>query len=167
MKIEKLEMKTSNLEKQQEFYGKILGLEIKNLNSDSFEVMIGSSVLILTEDNTATPYHIAFHIPPEEINASLNWVKERVEIQKNANDEIVDFSAWNAESLYFYDADKNILEFISRSHLYPKANKNFSKKSILGIAEIGLATNDIPQKFNVLNETNALEKASSQKEVFP
>lgn len=158
MEIEKLEIKTPNLKAQKEFYGITLSLEIQNENANSFEVIIGSSVLKLAEDNTATPYHIAFHIPPEGINEALNWIKERMEIQKNGNDEIVDFSAWNAESLYFYDADKNILEFISRSHLYPKANQDFSEKSILGIAEIGLVTNNIKQNFKALNETIGLEK---------
>ena len=166
MKIERLEIKTINLEDQQEFYGKILGFEIVNKTSDSFEVNIGSSVLKLTEDNTATPYHIAFHIPPGEILPALAWIKDRVEIQKNGDEEIVDFSAWNAMSLYFFDADRNILEFISRSDLFPSTIEPFSQKSILGIAEIGLATNRIKEKFAILEQTCGLEKYDGNFENF-
>src|SRR5690606_19596496 len=165
MKIEKLGITSQNLGEQLEFYSSILGLNIQNKTASSFEVIIGSSVLKFTEKKTATPYHIAFHIPPGEINAALAWVKKRVEIRKNGQ-EIVDFSAWNAMSLYFYDADKNILEFISRSDLYPSGDKPFTHQSILGIAEIGLATNDIPEKYTILNQIIGLEKFDGNFENF-
>lgn len=166
MKIERLEIKSRNIKKQGEFYGKILGLEIRNKTADSFEVIIGSSVLKLTESKPATPYHIAFHIPPDKIRNALDWTKVRVEVQKNDDEEIVDFSAWNAMSLYFYDADNNILEFISRRDLYPPADEAFSHKSILGIAEAGLATNSIPEKFSNLEQSIGLQKYDGNFENF-
>lgn len=166
MKIERLELKTVNLKSQQDFYSKTLGLYTYNQSDNSFEVKTGSSILKFTKDSTATPYHIAFHIPFAQERAALEWVKQRVQIQKNGQEEIVDFSAWNAMSLYFYDSDNNILEFISRKDLFPPGKEAFSEKSILAVAEIGLATNDIYQKFKVLNETCGLKKFDGNFENF-
>lgn len=166
MKIEQLEIKTRNLKSQQDFYSNTLGLYTYSQSNYSFEVKIGSSALKFIDDTTATPYHIAFHIPSAQEEASLKWIKQRVQIQKNGQEEIVNFSAWNARSLYFYDTDKNILEFISRKDLYPPATKIFTEKSILSIAEIGLATNNISEKFKVLNETCGLKKFDGNFENF-
>ncbi len=166
MKIERLEIKTRNLKNQLLFYGKTMGFEIINETNNSFEVETGSSVLKFIEDYRATPYHIAFHIPPEQSGLALSWVKERVQIQRNGQEEIVYFNAWNAMSLYFYDADKNILEFISRKELFPLGEGIFSAKSVLAIAEIGLATNDISEKFNVLSRACGLGKYDGNFENF-
>ena len=166
MKIERLEIKSRNLKEQQMFYSKTLGLKTYKGAGNSFEVETGTSVLKFIEDINATPYHIAFHIPPAQEKTALAWLKHKVEIQKNGQEEIIDFSAWNAMSLYFYDVDKNILEFISRRDLYPRGADGFTEKSILAIAEIGLATNDIPEKFRILNQTCDLKKFDGNFENF-
>ncbi len=166
MKIARLDIKTKDLWKQHEFYSKTLGLKTYKSSGNSFEVQTGSSILKLTEDPSFTPYHIAFHIPSAIEKEALQWVKQRVEILKNDKKEIVDFSAWNAMSLYFYDADKNIMEFISRKDLYLPDTKIFSEYSILAIAEIGLATADIPDKFQILNRKCGLEKFDGNFENF-
>src|SRR5690606_9521941 len=158
MKIQRLEITSPNLDEQRQFYHHTLGLEFQNDTGKSFEVNVGFSVLKITQDPGATPYHIAFHIPPKAIKPALAWVKGRLEIQMNGEEEIVDFSAWKAMSLYFYDAGKNILEFISREDLYPPREETFSEKSILGIAEIGMVTHDIPEKYKILNQISGLEK---------
>ncbi len=166
MKIERLGIKTANFKEQLNFYKNTLSLKTTNETVSSFEVLVGSSVLTFSNDQKATPYHIAFHIPPNQETEALDWIKQRVDVQKNGGEEIVDFSAWNAKSLYFYDADKNILEFISRADLYPPGNNFFSENSILAIAEIGLATKDIFEKFKVLHETCGLEKFDENFENF-
>lgn len=158
MKIERLEIQTENLVEQLKFYKETLGLETFNRKDNSFELKIGFSILKIIEDKQATPYHIAFHIPPFQEGLALEWIKQRGEVQRNGMEEIIDFSAWKARSLYFYDADRNILEFISRKDLYPVNEKKFTEKSILGVAEIGLATTNIEEKFKTLNKTCELEK---------
>ncbi|WP_121346356.1 VOC family protein [Gillisia mitskevichiae] len=157
MKISRLYINCKNLVKQQKFYKEILGLEIYNVSSNSFEVQVGYSALRFQEAVDFTPYHIAFHIPDKEEERALEWLKNRVEVLKYDGLEIVDFKGWNAKSLYFYDADKNILEFISRRKFNGESSKIFSEKSILGISEIGLATNDIQEKFKFLNKNVGLE----------
>ncbi|CAN5152808.1 hypothetical protein BH23BAC2_BH23BAC2_00980 [soil metagenome] len=157
MKIEKLEIRAGNLEDQLRFYRDIFGLEVGNRTTTSFEVKMGYSVLKFVAGNF-TPYHIALHIPPHEEEFALAWLKARLTVQKNGYEEIIDFSAWNARSLYFYDADLNIMEFISRNNLFTERSGGFSEKSILGIAEIGLATHSIPEKFKFLEDRCNLEK---------
>lgn len=166
MKIEKLQIFTSNLEEQRAFYRDVMELEIENEDKNSFELALGYSMLRFEKKEGATPYHIAFHIPDDEEKEALQWLKERVAIQKSGDDEIVDFSNWNAKSVYFYDADKNILEFISRRNLNAKQLAYFSAESISGIAEIGLATTNIEEKFFFLHRECSLEIFDGSLEKF-
>lgn len=157
MKIKKLQIWSGNVAEQLKFYRDLLGLEILNYNEDSFEVQVGYSVLKIVHQEDATPYHIAIHIPDRQEEKALEWIKERVSVLKSNNEEIIDFSNWHAKSLYFYDADKNIMEFISRSQFREPETALFTEKNLIGIAEVGLATDDIREKFNFLNEECSLE----------
>lgn len=157
MKIERLEIRSGDVGEQLKFYRDLLGLEIRNYKEESFEVELGYSVLKLVQDESATPYHIAIHIPDKQEEIALEWIKERVPVLRNNNDEIIDFSNWNAKSLYFYDADNNIMEFISRRSFFKPQSAIFSEESLLGIAEVGLATDDIEEKFEFLNRNCDLE----------
>lgn len=166
MKIEKLEIKTENVEEQLKFYRDTLELEVKNYNYWSFEVKIGYSTLKFVESEKSTSYHIAIHIPDRQEGKALEWIKERVSVLKNNGDDLIDFSGWNAMSLYFYDADNNIMEFIARRNCFPPHLEMFSKESLLGIAEIGLATNNILEKYKYLHKKCHLEKFDGDFEKF-
>ena len=166
MKITRLEIACKNIVKQQKFYKDVLGLEIFNSSVNSFELHTGYSALHFQEADNFTPYHIAFHIPDRDEEKALEWLKDRVEILKYGNFEIIDFKGWDAKSLYFYDADKNIMEFISRRKFNGESSNNFSEKSILGISEIGLATDDIKLKYRFLNSNIGLEVFDGNFEKF-
>lgn len=166
MKIEYLKIFSQNIEEQKKFYRDVLELPVKETGTNSFRVHIGFSELEIEKKKDATPYHLAFHIPPQREQVALEWLEPRTGILKNESEKIVDFPAWKAKSLYFYDADKNILEFISRRGLYPPKTGEFSEKDILGIAEVGLATNDVEEKFSFLNQNFGLEKYSGDYERF-
>lgn len=166
MKIKKLHIKSKNFSEQLRFFGEVLGLPVQQLSKSQAEVSIGYSNLILEESKNFTPYHIAFHIPPQKIEESISWLKKRVEIQSFKNYEIIDFSSWNAKSTYFYDADKNILEFISREKLFSKTDEEFGSTQILGIAEIGLAINEVQPAFNFLADNFKLQKYSGDFDKF-
>lgn len=166
MKIKKLQLYSSNLKEQLHFYRDTLSLQVKQNSEENFEVQIGYSLLEFQFKQDAKPYHIAFHIPDHQEEEALEWVKERMPVLKNNSEEIIDFSAWNAKSLYFYDADKNILEFISRGDLNKPQSALFSEKSILGVAEIGIATTQVREKFNFLNSQFGLEKYDGDFEKF-
>ncbi|MFO7720079.1 MAG: VOC family protein [Gillisia sp.] len=157
MKITELEIATTRLLKQLKFYRDTLGLEIKKEDEDSFEVILGYSVLKFQQTEDAFPYHIAFHIPDKQEHQALKWLKKRVEILKDNQEEIVDFSGWNAKSIYFYDEDFNILELISRRDFNKPESPDFSEKNMLGIAEVGLATAFIEEKYQFLHQKFGLE----------
>ncbi len=152
MKITRLNINCKNVSEQQKFYRETLGLKKINSTDNSFDVQIGYSILSFQESVNFYPYHIAFHIPDRTEEKALSWLKNRVDILCFEDQDIIDFKGWNAKSIYFYDEDHNIMEFISRRDFNGTSEEIFSEKSILGVSEIGLATNDIELKYNYLNE---------------
>ena len=70
---------------------------------------------------------------------------------------ITNFEAWNANAVYFYDNNGNLLEFISRHDLENASTENFSSKSILNISEIGIVTENPLELGNRLIEKHTLE----------
>ncbi|HET8884935.1 MAG TPA: VOC family protein [Salinimicrobium sp.] len=166
MRIDCLKIYTEKLPAQKRFYSEVLRLPVKQTSEEEIEIQIGFSVLKIRQKKGATPYHIAFHIPAQQEMKALQWLKQRVLILKNAEEEIVDFPAWKAKSIYFYDADKNVMEFISRRHFFPSQSEEFSGKSLVGIAEIGLATNNVKNVFDFLNQKTGLEKFTGDYERF-
>jgi len=166
MKITRLNISCKNIVKQKEFYKDVLGLEILNSILNSFELQLGYTVLHFQEAESFKPYHIAFHIPDKEEEKALKWLKNKVKVLKYEDLEIIDFTGWDAKSLYFYDADMNIMEFISRRNFNGKSEESFSEKSILGISEIGLATEDIYVKYKFLSANIGLEVFDGNFEKF-
>lgn len=166
MKIERLEIFAPDVKEQLRFYEQSLELEINNVTETSFEVVVGYSVLKVQHSAQATPYHIAFHIPANQEKKALQWLKQRVDILKNEGEELVDFTSWNAKSMYFHDAGKNVLEFISRGHCFPSEAEEFTSQNIIGISEIGVATNDVREKFDFLHQHFDLSKFTGDYERF-
>lgn len=166
MRIQRLQIYSDNIKEQLRFYRDELNLKITDYSEDFFEVQTGYSTIKFQQKENAKPYHIAFHIPDNQHNEALKWAKERVAVLEGNGQEIVDFTAWNAKSLYFYDEDKNIIEFIARESFCKPESDLFSEKSILGISEVGLVTEDIQEKFNSLNTKCGLEKYDGDFERF-
>ncbi len=151
MKINCLRIYTENIEEQLKFYTNVLRLPVSKKTKNSFQLQIGYSILEFQRGQNLNPYHIAFHIAAEQEEEALKWLMKRVEILEDQGKPIVDFPAWNAKSIYFYDRDRNIIEFISRKHLHPKT-ESFSENNLIGIAEIGLATKDVAENYRFLNQ---------------
>jgi len=166
MKIKRLTLFTKNLEEQQYFYGNTLGLEEAGETATSICFRVGASLLCFEENRNATPYHFAFNIPSFTENEALAWLRERADILTDHGNEIQDFKSWNAKSLYFYDADKNIVEFISRRNLGYAAEEAFGPKSFREISELGLAVEDIRPFYNLLKEIIGLEIYDGQPDHF-
>ena len=74
------------------------------------------------------------------------------EILKDGTRDIQDFKSWNARAIYFYDADKNIVELIARKNLKNQSTSLFSAHALLNLSEIGLAVNAIEPIYNQLIE---------------
>ena len=160
MKIKELTLFTSSLEAQIKFYSEVLELDIisNEVNSCTFEV--GNSLLKFVKSENSKPYHFAFNIPSNKEIEAKNWLKKRVQLLPFEENEIINFEDWNAKSLYFYDADKNIMEFISRKNLNVNSALDFSSKSILNISEMALASTNIKETVAFLNGIKSIKKYS-------
>lgn len=166
MKIKSLTLFAKDLPKLKDFYKNVLNLPVAERSGNEFEVQLKNSTLRFVKNPSATSYHFAFTIASNKIESALNQLKKRVEILKNETEEIIDFSAWNAESIYFYDTEENIVEFIVRKNLNNSTEGEFTPDDILEISEIGVATENFNEKFNRLTSIPEVEKFSGGDEVF-
>ena len=64
---------------------------------------------------------------------------------------IADFSGWNAEALYFYDKDQNIVELIARKDLEVENPHPFSHADMLSISEIAIVSQDNEAIYRQIN----------------
>lgn len=151
MKIKELKLYSRNIEAQARFYAQILGLTPIEQSAEKLVLAIGTSQLIFEYAADATPYHFAFNIPSNKEVEALEWCKQRVEVLKDGPHEIQDFDTWNAKAVYFYDADKNIVEFIARKNLNNPSNVAFGIAQLLEVSEIGVPTTDVAAVYNQLN----------------
>ncbi|GAA4272123.1 VOC family protein [Aquimarina gracilis] len=166
MKIKELTLYTNHLDEQYDFYIKKIGLEMIHKSPERFELQVGTSILTFIKSNHCTPYHFAINIPSNKEIEALNWLKKKVTILKDNDDEIIDFTAWNAKAMYFYDYDKNIVEFIARKNLNSCSEEVFGSESLLEISEIGVATTSVIEKFDFLTKQISLSKYSGDLDRF-
>jgi len=131
--------------------------EVLEETTNSFSIQVGESILtfMLGEENPF--YHFAINIPSFQIQESYKWIKRKVDILSYDGEDIIKFDNWNAEALYFYDADKNLVEFIARKNLNLKSHNEFSKDSLLYVSEIGVPTSNIKKIYDKLNNEFGLE----------
>ena len=152
MQIKELILFTQDIQRQKSFYQKVLGMKqlVDSKQEIAFEV--GASVLTFRYRRDAKPNHIAFNIPSNRIEQATSWLAQKsLAIQTNDH-AITTFSDWNAQAVYFYDPDDNIMEFIARAEISPTGDLGFSAESILSISEIAMATNSIEKIYHAINE---------------
>ncbi len=151
MIIKELLIYTSKLNEQIEFYRDVLALAVINKSENSISFKIGYSTLTFCYNDLAKPYHFAFNIPSNKEHEALAWLKQRVKVLTYQGNELVDFVNWNAKSIYFYDADKNVVEFIARKNLKIEISEPFNSTKLLGISEIGLSVNNVAGIYHKIN----------------
>lgn len=140
MKLQHIEIQTNDIPKTIAFYNETLGFQILESDSTTASFQIGSSILKFTEGKKFNSiYHLAFNIPNNKLDEAIQWCANKVDLicieDQNA---ITRFEAWNANAVYFYDNNGNLLEFIARHDLDNSETKPFDTKSILSISEIGI-----------------------------
>ena len=166
MRIKELKIYSQDLQKQTDFYTKTIGLDLIERCRDHVVFQIGESRLKIVRNERFRPYHFAINIPCNQQTEALHWLKERVEILKDGNNEIQQFDNWNAKAVYFYDADNNIVEFIARQNLRNERFEDFGTDSLLEISEIGIPINDIRTAYNSLKNIAHLEIYDGEFERF-
>lgn len=157
MKIQTLEIFTKKLEQQTHFYHQVLGLEILEKSEHAVSFQTGSSILKLVYNESFTPYHFAFNIPANKAEETLKWLKRKVNVLKEDELELHTYEPWNAQNIYFYDSENNIVEFIARKNLKNNSHKSFDSNSILNISEIGLPAQDINIEYDLLKTISNIE----------
>ncbi|MDX1543205.1 MAG: VOC family protein [Christiangramia sp.] len=166
MKFKKLTVYSDNIKEQLKFYRDELDFEVRNYSENSFELVLGYSILRFEFKENANPYHIALHIPDRQEEEALAWVESKMAALEYNKEKIIDFSNWQAMSVYFYDKDKNIMEFISRREFSKPESAIFNPSHIVGIAEIGLVTDNVKRKFEQLYLECDLHKFDGDYERF-
>lgn len=139
MKVKKLNLFTNNLTSQKHFYCDTLSIPLNYESETEISLKIGDSELIFTHtDNKQRNYHFAINIPFNQVSDAYDWLKSKTKILPFHDNEIVNFKNWNAESIYFYDMNNNIVELIARKNLGIVSNNKFDGKNFLNISEVGL-----------------------------
>lgn len=144
MKILEIELHTNDLAQTERFYSEVLGLELATKTTNAVSFIAGNSRLTFTETMTGNPkYHFAFNIPHNQLQDAIKWSSSRLELlQIEENDVVAHFESWNAKSIYFYDNNDNILEFIARFDLDNSSDQPFNPSSIESISEMGIVVDE-------------------------
>ncbi|KGO86783.1 hypothetical protein Q765_09150 [Flavobacterium rivuli WB 3.3-2 = DSM 21788] len=154
MQIIELELLSDNLTETEKFYKKILGLE-PYMREDKTRIFftVGATKLIFRKsDNLKPVYHFAIDVPTNRFFDAHDFIKTLTPIVPAEGDDIANFVNWDAKSFYFYDNNGNILEFITRYPNKEYYREAFSYKCYVGISEIGLVTNNVPELANILKD---------------
>ena len=152
MYITYLELPTSDLQVQKNFYANVLELPV-TLSLAGLEVKAGKTNLLFTR---AAPdfdgaYHFAFNIPENQFRPAKDWISSRVPLLRDENGKVeFESESWNSDSVYFKDTAGNVLEFIARYHLKNAVEGDFNSKQILQVSEIGLPSEDVVGLANEL-----------------
>ena len=145
MNLDHIEILSHDLNATKRFYEQALGLTIVSQDAESLTIKIGSSLLTF-KDGTAKPkavYHLAFNIPQNKLSEAIEWSENRIELIKQEEAVLIaNFESWNANAVYFYDNNGNLLEFIARKDLDNAKTEAFSSNQLLNISEIGIVTDN-------------------------
>ncbi len=166
MKIQRLILNCKDLEQQQAFYNTSLGLVLLEKSANHFVVKVGTSLLEFHLGALPSKYHFAFNIPSNQIKEALIWLQQKTSILSFEGKKIQDFYNWNAEAIYFYDADGNILELIARKNSQIQSQGEFSAESIINISEVGVPSANIEKLFKDLQKGTGIEQYSGDLESF-
>lgn len=147
MRIVSVTFETADLVRAEEFYGGVLGLPT-NRADGMLAVRAGASLVVLREGALGPGrQHLAFTIPRLMFDSAKRWTAEqRVPLLRDAEgrDDFETAPHWDAHSLYFEDADGNILEFIVRRDIPDDRTGPFSPGHIQCVSEVGIAADDVP-----------------------
>jgi catechol-2,3-dioxygenase len=145
MNIEKLELLTSDLHAQSEFYSQLLELPVER-TSFGLHIQAGTTELVFTQapSDFDGVYHFAFNIPENQYFAAKKWISSRAPLLRDkTGKEDFNSQSWNSDSVYFLDAAGNVLEFIARHNLANAATSDFDRTQILNVSEIGLPSENV------------------------
>lgn len=155
MQIQSLTLPTRHLSAQHAFYTRTLGFSIESETSDRVTLYAGATLLTFRQDEAFDGCsHVAFDIPRNQIGEAQDWLLDRVALLADEKG-LACFplqGAWNSTSLYFEDADANILEFIARHDLANDRQEMFGAQSVCHVSELGVVVPDVLSAVHRLGE---------------
>ena len=145
MKIHELILPSTNIDQQEEVYSQRLGFPCHRASRTELQVSCGVTQLKFIASNRQYYYHYCFLVPPGCLPAAAKFLDAHgFESLPYHGKRLVDFS--NGKSVYFYDGDGNIAEFIQRPSLGHPRQLDFSASSIIRLNEIGIPA-EHPREF--------------------
>lgn len=173
-----LELLTASpLAKMKEFYHRSLGLRVLDEGDDRLTVGAGATTLTFVK---AAPgdgkpfYHFAFNIPENKVLAARDWQKERTPLlpiperlrDPKYPDDVVNYSHWNAHSLFFFDPAGNVVEHIARHNLKNAARGPFRSEDILYASEIAFVVDDVAATADKMKEAAGVSQYRGASDQF-
>src|SRR5215831_19105189 len=131
MFITSIDLDTLDLAQARTFYTQTLGLPLQQETADAFTVQAGATTLTFRASG-AQPvlYHFAFTVPFNKWTRAKAWLTVRTTLlEGEGQDEFVSARV-RTRSAYFPDSAGNILEFIAREDLPPKAGDDFGPADV-------------------------------------
>lgn len=162
-RIRRLELLSSAaLAEMKDFYHGSLGLRVAAEGPERLTIDAGQTRLTFTKAAAGERpfYHFAFNIPENKVLAAHRWQKKRtplLPIPKSLRDpkypdDVVNYSHWNAHSLFFFDPAGNVVEYIARHDLKNAAGGDFGSADILYASEIAFVVDDVATAAAKLTE---------------
>lgn len=164
MKIMELELLSDAIPQTEVFYTEVLGLEKLFADDTSLVVRAGGTKLVFHASQNKKPiYHFAFDIPKNKFPEAFDWIERKTELlYVKPPDKVANFYNWNAKSFYFYDNNKNIVEFIARFDLDNAVESPFDGSSLVSVSEIGLVSKNVDLLCEELTVKYGLSPYSKQ-----
>lgn len=165
------------LARMKEFYHGLIGLRLLEDTSDRFTIAAGQTRLTFLKPaaNSGNPfYHFAFNIPENKVLAAHQWQKSRTPLlpipetlrDRKYPDEVVNYSHWNAHSIFFFDPGGNVVEYIARHDLSNASPGNFGRADILYASEIAFVVDDVVATATKLKEVAAVGQYKGASDQF-
>jgi len=159
-----------------DFYHQSLGLRVEE-KSERLTVHAGKTRLMFRKapaDAGKPFYHFAFNIPENKIVAAHRWQKERTPLlpipkrlqDSKFPDEVVDYSHWNAHSIFFFDPAGNVVEYIARHDLGNAAPGEFRSEDILYASEIAFVVDDVAATATKLRQFAGVDQYRGASDQF-
>ena len=158
MQIKELHIRTNDLQGTENFYHEVLELPLGEKSPMHLLFKLKQSLVYFDFiDHSPAAYHIAFNIPCNQIADALQWLRNKINIIPIDDSFIANFKNWNAKAFYFFDNNKNILEFIARDELQNQSGFPFDASSILSVSEIGIVTPYVEETCDMLIKKYGLD----------
>ncbi len=145
MIIKELTLLVNDISLTKAFYTDKLAAELITESATELVYQFGQTktTFKVTEEADPIVYHFAFNIAANKLEAAKQWASDRFSLIPNYAGELVTvLDTWKSESVYFFDDNGNLVEFIAREEIGITEEKGFDASHILNVSEIGLVVDE-------------------------